>query len=52
MAWNYVADDDFSNIENPKEFNREHWIQLKSMSHWSFEELKTGRAWKHMRAML
>jgi|TARA_R110002074_G_scaffold343718_1_gene514140 hypothetical protein len=44
-----VADDDFSNIENPKEFNREYWMQLKSMSHWSFEELKNGQAWNHMR---
>jgi|TARA_R110002074_G_scaffold157046_1_gene313599 hypothetical protein len=47
-----AADDDFSNLENPKEFDRELWMQRKSMSHWSFEELNNGMAWRHIRNYL
>ena len=44
-----VSHNDFRNIENPKEFNREDWLRRISMCHWSFHELKSGTCWKHMR---
>lgn len=44
-----VANTDFNNIENPLIFDREKWLQRISMFHWSFEELRNGSCWKHMR---
>ena len=44
-----VANTDLSQIENPKMFERQHWIEKLSMSHWKFEEISNGSAWKHMR---
>lgn len=44
-----VANTDLRMLENPKEFDREAWAQKKAMSHWSFDELKSGEAWAHMR---
>lgn len=39
----------FKDIENPKQFDRERWLQRISMFHWNFDELKNGKAWAHMR---
>jgi len=39
----------FKDIENPKQFDRERWLQRISMFHWNFEELQNGKAWAHMR---
>lgn len=44
-----VANTDFSLIENPKQFDRQKWLERISMFHWNFEELKNGTAWRHMR---
>ena len=44
-----VANIDFKNIEKPDTFDREQWLQKLSMCHWNFEELSSGKAWRHMR---
>ena len=46
---NEVANTDLSQIENPKHFERQQWVEKLSMCHWKFEELSDGTAWKHMR---
>jgi hypothetical protein len=46
---NEVAHTNFKNIENPKMFDRQKWIERISMCHWNFDELENGSAWKHMR---
>ena len=44
-----VANTDLSLIETPKTFDRQAWIEKISMSHWSFADLKSGKAWEHIR---
>lgn len=44
-----VSNTDITKIESPDYFEREKWLQKLSMSHWNFEELSNGDAWKHMR---
>ena len=44
-----VAHVDVREIENIRTFDREPWIRKISMSHWRLDELKSGRAWRHMR---
>ena len=44
-----IANTDLKNIENPMMPERQEWIEKISMSHWNFEELKSGKAWAHMR---
>jgi hypothetical protein len=44
-----VANTDLSQIENPKMFDRQQWLERLSMCHWKFEELSNGTAWAHMR---
>jgi len=44
-----VANTDLSQIENPKTFERQAWLERLAMSHWSFDELSNGSAWQHMR---
>ena len=44
-----VANTDISQIENPKTFERQQWIERLSMCHWKFEELSNGSAWTHMK---
>ena len=39
----------FENIETPKEFDRQKWLERISMFHWKFSELEDGTAWRHMR---
>jgi len=44
-----VANTNLADIENPKTFERQQWIEALSMCHWKFEELSNGSAWKHIR---
>ena len=44
-----VANYNIQDIENPKTFDREPWLQKLSMCHWKFEELSDGSAWRHMK---
>ena len=44
-----VANTDLALIETPKTFERQQWIEKISMSHWNFDELKSGEAWGHIR---
>ena len=44
-----VANTDLSQIENPWMPDREQWIRKLAQCHWSFEDLKSGRQWAHMR---
>ena len=30
-------------------FERQEWVEKLSMSHWNFQELSNGSAWKFMR---
>lgn len=36
-------------LENPKQFDRQQWLEKISMCHWSFPELASGEAWSFMR---
>ena len=44
-----VANLNLADIETPKTFERQQWVEKLSMCHWKFEELDSGAAWKHMR---
>jgi len=44
-----VAFSRWQDIENPNMPDRDNWLAKLAMSHWNFEELKNGDAWKHMR---
>ena len=44
-----VAETELRRIDRPNLDNRQAWIEKISMSHWNFDELKSGAAWKHMR---
>jgi hypothetical protein len=44
-----VAHNGFADIEAPKLFDRQSWLERISMFHWKFEELENGKAWRHMR---
>jgi hypothetical protein len=44
-----VANTELSLIESPKLFERQQWIEKTSMSHWNFQQLKSGEAWQHIR---
>lgn len=44
-----VANTDFSLLENPLLLDREQWIRKLAQCHWSFEDLRSGRCWAHMR---
>lgn len=43
-----VANCDFSRIENPDMPDRQAWLEKIAMSHWSFQDWETGRAWAHI----
>jgi hypothetical protein len=47
-----VANTDLSQIETPILHNRQSWVERLSMFHWSFNELKSGECWMHMRNYL
>lgn len=44
-----IANTDLSTIESPQLPDRTQWIQRLAMSHWKFDELRSGQAWRHMR---
>lgn len=44
-----VGNTNLSKIENPELFDRQKWIEKVSMCHWSFDELKSGEAWRFMK---
>ena len=44
-----IANTDFSLLENPNLPDREQWIRKLAQCHWSFEDLRSGRCWAHMR---
>jgi hypothetical protein len=44
-----VANIDISQIESPNTFDRQPWLERLAMSHWNFDELSSGEAWRHMR---
>lgn len=44
-----VANTDLSQIETPQMFDREPWVRRLAMSHWNFDDLKSGDCWRHMR---
>ena len=44
-----VANTNLKRIEAPKTLDRQKWIEKISMSHWNFNELQSGEAWRHMR---
>lgn len=44
-----VANTEFSLLENPNLPDREQWIKKLAQCHWSFEDLRSGRCWDHMR---
>jgi hypothetical protein len=47
-----IANVDFSTIENPLMPDRQAWVERISMSHWKFDELKSGACWAHMRKFI
>lgn len=44
-----VVNLNLNNIESPVLFDREQWIRQLAQCHWSFEDLRSGRCWAHMR---
>lgn len=44
-----MVNTDFSQLENSYMHNRETWIRKLAQCHWSFEDLRSGRCWAHMR---
>jgi hypothetical protein len=44
-----IANTDLSQIETPCMPDREQWIRKLAQCHWSFEDLRSGRCWAHMR---
>jgi hypothetical protein len=47
-----VANTDLAQIENPQMPNRQPWVERLAMSHWNFDELKSGECWSHMRKFI
>ena len=47
-----IANTDFAQIETPRLPDRLAWAQRLAMSHWNFEELKSGACWSHMRQFI
>ena len=44
-----IANTDLSKLENPDKPDRQAWIERLSMCHWTFDELKSGEAWRFFR---
>lgn len=44
-----VANTNLKNIESPKFFDRQEWVEKLAMSHWNFDEVSSGDAWRHIR---
>ena len=46
---NGVCMQKWDELENPKAYDRENWIQRIAQIHWTLDEVKQGLAWKHLR---
>jgi hypothetical protein len=44
-----IANTELSLIESPNLVERQQWIEKLSMSHWNFQQLKSGQAWNHIK---
>lgn len=44
-----VVNHKLADIESPKTYDRQLWVERISMSHWNFAELISGEAWSFMR---
>jgi len=44
-----VTNTDISQIENPKIFDRQQWVEKLAMCHFHLGEVSSGDAWKHIR---
>jgi hypothetical protein len=44
-----IANTDLTQIENPQLPDRQQWVERLAMSHWNFDELRSGQTWRHMR---
>lgn len=44
-----VANTDLGLIETPNMPDRDQWIRKLAQCHWSFDDLRSGRCWAHMR---
>lgn len=47
-----IANTDLAQIENPLMPDRQKWVERLAMSHWKFDELRSGLAWQHMRRFI
>lgn len=47
-----IANLDLSQIENPQLPDRQRWVERLAMSHWKFNELRSGQCWAHMRKFI
>jgi len=44
-----VANTTLKRLENPKLYDRQHWLERIAMCHWNFEETSSGQAWELMK---
>ena len=44
-----IANNNLALIESPNMPDREQWIKKLAQCHWSFDDLRSGRCWAHMR---
>jgi hypothetical protein len=44
-----IANTDLGKIEAPNLPDRLPWVHRLAMSHWKFDEVRSGEAWAHMR---
>jgi hypothetical protein len=47
-----IANIKLSQIENPQMPNRQPWVERLAMSHWNFDELRSGECWQHMKKFI
>jgi hypothetical protein len=47
-----IANTNLALIENPLMPDRQQWVERLAMSHWNFEEVRSGQAWSHMRQFI
>jgi hypothetical protein len=47
-----VCNVDLSQIENPQHLERQQWVERLAMSHYNFDDLRSGRAWEVIKKYL
>jgi len=47
-----IANTDLSKMENPWMPDRQAWVERLAMSHWKFDELRSGECWDHMKKFI